>query len=553
MNNNGLRVIFLGGVGEIGKNMTLLESNGEIIVLDAGLTFPSEEMPGIDVVIPDVSYLRDNLSKVKGIVLTHGHEDHIGAMPYVLKSIKAPVFGTKLTLTLLENKLREHRLNNIALNCIKEGASFKLGCFTIEFIKVSHSIAGSVALSVTTPAGTVFFTGDFKIDYTPIDNETINLARIAEIGRKGVLLLMCDSTNVERKGYTMSERTVGETLDRLFAENIEKRLIIATFASNVHRVQQILDLAQKYKRKVALSGRSMINVAEAAVKIGELKTDPNLIVDIDKISKIPDKNLVIVSTGSQGEPMSALTRMAAGDFNKVTIGSNDTIIISASPIPGNERMIYRVINNLCKKGAKVIYEMLADVHVSGHACQEELKLMHTLVRPKYFIPVHGETRHLLQHKELAVKLGMRESNVVVPELGMSVEFDRRGMRRGNSVQAGAVLVDGLEFGDTNSVVLRDRRHLAEDGMVVVVVGIEHASGQVNSGPDIISRGFTYSAKENEEFTRSAKEVVLASLAKCDLKEMSGYGEAKRALSRDLRNHLQKKTKRSPMILPIFID
>lgn len=549
---NSLKVVFLGGVGEIGKNMTCLEYGDEIIVVDAGMTFPNEDMPGIDLVIPDFSYLKDNAAKVKGIVLTHGHEDHIGAVPYVLQELKVPVFGTRLALALLENKFKEHRVENAVLNPIKAGETFRLGCFFVECIKVSHSIAGSLAFSITTPVGVVFFTGDFKIDYTPIDNEVINLSRIAEIGRRGVLLLLCDSTNVERKGYTMSERTVGEALDRLFTENAEKRLIIASFASNVHRVQQILDLAVKYGRKVAFSGRSMINVAEAAIKIGEMKADLKNLVEIDKISKIPDKNLVIISTGSQGEPMSALTRMASGDFNKVTIGSNDTVILSASPIPGNERMVYRVINNLCKKGAKVIYESLADVHVSGHACQEEIKLIHTLVKPKYFIPVHGEARHLIQHKELAIKLGMRPENTMIADLGTCVEFDRRCMKKLNPVKSGSILVDGMGMGDMNSVVLRDRKHLAEDGMVVVVIGIDEESGQITSGPDIISRGFSYQ-KDNEDLIAPAKEAVLMSIAKFDLKDTGSYGEAKRNISRDLRNYFFKKTKRSPMILPIFID
>lgn len=548
-----LNVSFLGGIGEIGKNITCLECNNDIIIVDCGLAFPGDDMPGVDLVIPDFTYLRENRHKIRGVLLTHGHEDHIGAVPYFLKEFASvPVFGTRLTLTILENKLKEHRLGEVHLNCVKEGGRLQLGCFNIECLKISHSIAGSLAFSITTPVGVVFCTGDFKIDYTPIDNEPMNFARYAEIGKRGVLLMLADSTNVERRGYTMSERTVGETFDRLFAENTEKRIIIATFASNVHRVQQILDLAVKYKRKVAFSGRSMINIAEAAAKIGELKADLNCVVDIEKISKIADKDLIIVSTGSQGEPMSALTRMADGEFNKVVIGPNDTVIISASPIPGNEKMVYRVINNLCKKGADVIYNALVDVHVSGHACQEELKLMHSLIRPKFFIPVHGEARHLIQHKELAMKMGMREHNVLIPDLGMQVELDQRSMKIKRMVAAGSMLVDGFGIGDVGSVVLRDRRHLGEDGMVVVVIGVDEESGEIASGPDIISRGFSYS-KESEGYIEQAKRVVLESVSRYDLKDTTSYADAKKTICRDLKNFLFKKTKRSPMILPIFID
>lgn len=548
-----LNVSFLGGIGEIGKNITCLECNNDIIIVDCGMSFPGDDMPGVDLVIPDFAYLRENKNKIRGVLLTHGHEDHIGAVPYFLKEFPGvPVFGTRLTLTVLENKLKEHRLGEVHLNCIKEGGRLQLGCFNIEFLKISHSIAGSLAFSITTPVGVVFCTGDFKIDYTPIDNEPMDFARYAEIGKRGVLLMLADSTNVERKGYTMSERTVGETFDRLFSENTEKRIIIATFASNVHRVQQILDLAAKYKRKVAFSGRSMINIAEAAAKIGELKADLNCVVDIEKINKIADKDLIIVSTGSQGEPMSALTRMADGEFNKVVIGPNDTVIVSASPIPGNEKMVYRVINNLCKKGATVIYNALVDVHVSGHACQEELKLMHSLIRPKFFIPVHGEARHLIQHKELAMKMGMRESNVIIPDLGMQVELDRRSMRIKRMVAAGSMLVDGFGIGDVGSVVLRDRKHLGEDGMVVVVIGVDEESGEIASGPDIISRGFSYS-KESEAYIEQAKRIVLESVSRYDLKDTTAYADAKKTICRDLKNFLFKKTKRSPMILPIFID
>lgn len=549
---NALQIAFLGGIDEIGKNMTCLIYNDDILVVDCGMSFPNEEMPGVDVVIPDITFLKQNQSKVRGIILTHGHEDHIGAVPYILKQLNVPVFGTRLTLMLLDNKLREHRLDNVRLNCIKEGGRLQLGCFQIEALKVSHSIAGALAFSITTPVGVVFFTGDFKIDYTPVDGQLMDFARFAEIGKRGVQVLLMDSTNVERKGYTMSERTVGASLDRIFNENPDQRLIVATFASNVHRLQQIIDIAKKYGRKVCFSGRSMINVADAATRIGELKLDPAQVVDVERINRVPDKNLVILSTGSQGEPMSALTRMASGDFNKVTINKNDTIVISASPIPGNEKMVYRVINNLTAQGAKVIYAALAEVHVSGHACQEELKLMHSLLKPRYFIPVHGEARHLIFHKELAKELGMREENIFIPSLGGCFELDKRGLKRVNPIPAGSLLVDGLGVGDVGSVVLRDRRHLAEDGMIVMVFGVDEESGQITSGPDVISRGFS-SSKESETFIERAKEVALSSLQRYDLKNHSVYDEAKKAICRDVKNYLYKKTKRSPMILPLFVD
>lgn len=550
--NETLKIIFLGGIGEIGKNMTALEYNKEIIIIDSGLSFPNEDMPGIDIVIPDITYLKDNASKVKALFLTHGHEDHIGGVPYVLKEFKIPVFGTKLTLALAENKIREHKISDAMLNVVKPGSILKLGSFSIEFLKVTHSISGSLALSITTPLGVIFFTGDFKIDYTPIDNELMDFKRFAEIGGNGVLMMLCDSTNVEREGYTMSERTVGDTLDGIFLDNLDKRIIVATFASNIHRLQQILELAKKHNRKVAFSGRSMINVTEAAYKIGELKFDRSLIVDIEKINKIADKNLVIISTGSQGEPMSALTRMASGEFNKVVIGTNDIIILSASPIPGNEKMVYRVINNLYKKGAKVIYESLEKIHVSGHACVEELKLMHNLIKPKYFIPVHGEARHLIQHKELAMKLGMQEGNVIIADLGSVVEIDSRkyAKLKGN-VPAGSLLVDGLGIGDSGSFVLRDRKHLSEDGILVIVIGVSQFSGEITAGPDIISRGIISS--EQADMMSQLKSVSLESIANFDLKDEDERAIAKKALSRDLRNYLFKKNKISPMILPIIVE
>ena len=552
-NNDGnvLKIIFLGGIGEIGKNMTAFEYNNEIIIVDSGLSFPNEDMPGIDIVIPDITYLKENKKKVKGLFLTHGHEDHIGGVPYLLKEFKIPVFGTKLTLALAENKIREHRINDAMLNVVTPASILKFGSFAIEFLRVTHSIAGSLAMSITTPVGVIFMTGDFKIDYTPIDNEPMDLKRFAEIGDKGVLLMLSDSTNVEREGYAMSEATVGETLERIFLDNLEQRLIIATFASNIHRIQQVLDLAKKYNRKVAFSGRSMLNVTEAAYKIGELKYDRSIIADVEKVSKISDKNLVIISTGSQGEPMSALTRMASGDFNKVVIGENDVIVLSSSPIPGNEKFIYRVINNLYRKGARVIYEALQKVHVSGHACIEELKLMHRLIKPRYFIPVHGEARHLIQHKELAKKLGMMEDNILITEIGNVVEINsKQHVKINGSVPSGSLLVDGLGIGDIDSFVLRDRKNISENGLIVVVIGISQA-GEIVAGPDIISRGII--SDNSDDMPLQLKNIALASVKNFDLKDEEERAVAKKTVSKDLKNYLFKRTKSSPMILPVILE
>lgn len=546
-NAKSLKIRFLGGVGEIGKNMTAFEYGKDIIVVDAGLSFPSDDMPGIDLVIPDITYLEENKSRIRGIVLTHGHEDHIGGLPYLLKEISAPVFGTKLTLTLAENKLAEHRLNNVSLNCVKAGSVVKLGCFSVEFINVNHSIAGAVALSVTTPVGVVFHSGDYKIDFTPINGDYMDLTRIAEIGKKGVLLLMAESTNVERPGYTMSEKVVGETLDHVFGDNADRRLIIATFASNVHRLQQILDLAVKYRRKVVFSGRSMINVAEAASKIGELKIPENIMVDADKLKNFRDNEILIISTGSQGEPMSALTRMATGEFNKVTIGANDTIVISASPIPGNEKMIYGVINNLYRKGAEVIYESLEPIHVSGHACQGEIKILHSLVKPKFFIPVHGEYRHLKKHARLAVDMGVKKSNVLIADIGNTVELTSKTMTFGENFPSGTRLVDGLGIDGSESVVLKDRIHLSEDGLLVVVVGSSEEGRAVCT--DIINRGILLDDKLMEEIRQN----VNATLAHIDVKAGGDKAAVKNAVRRGIKNHLFRRTKKNPMILPIIMD
>ena len=549
-----LRVMFLGGVGEIGKNMTALEFGDDIIIVDCGDTFPGGDMPGVDLVIPDVTYLSANKERVRGIVLTHGHEDHIGALPYVLKELNVPVYGTKLTLAILDAKLREQKMeNSVNLNVVKPKSVIQLGKnFKVEFVKVSHSIAGSCALAITTPVGVVFHTGDFKVDYTPIDGNLIDPQRIAELGTRGVLLLLAESTNIERPGTSMSEASVGNSLNSIFAENVDRRIFIATFASNIHRLQQIIDLAAKYNRKVAFGGRSMINIADCAMKIGELKYSKDGIIDIEKIGSVEDKNLVIITTGSQGEPMSALTRIANDEFGKVRIGFNDTVIISASPIPGNERMVYNVINNLYRRGARVVYEKLAEVHVSGHAYQDELKLMHSLLKPKFFIPVHGEHRHLKKHAELAMKMGMESSNIIITDIGSCVEVTKRSIRLADNVPAGYVLVDGLGVGDVGSVVLRDRKHLSEDGLFVAAIVVNTASGEV-AAVDVTSRGFIY-VKEDDAIFEEAKEVIRRALEALDLKAESGdWTNVKTALRKELKNYLFKKTRRNPMIVSMISE
>ena len=547
-NKNALSVKFLGGEGEIGKNMTALEFGKDIIVIDAGLTFPSADMPGIDLVIPDISYLIQNKDRVRGIFLTHGHEDHIGGLPYILKDVNVPVYGTKLTLILCENKLKEQRINDAVLNCVKPGSVIKLGCFSVEFIHVNHSIPGSCALSITTPVGIVFHSGDFKIDLTPISGEMTDISRIAEIGKRGVTLLLCESTNIEQEGYTMSEKVVGATLDHLFIENAKRRIIVATFATNVHRLQQIVDLAEKHKRKIAFSGRSMITVSEAATKVGEINIPEGLIVDIEKIKNVQDKDLVIVCTGSQGEPMSALTRMAAGDYNQVQVGKNDTIIISASPIPGNEKSIYQVINNLYKKGAEVIYKSIEKIHVSGHACQEELKIMHNLLKPRFFIPIHGEYRHLKKHCDLAKSLGMKEGTYMIAEIGNTVEITSRSMRRGENFQAGSRYIDGLSIDDTETIV-RDRKHLSEDGFIVTICVVSEETGELMQEPDIINKGSIISDAQVQE----AKNIVKSTLLNFDVKSLSDKTEIRNAIRKNLRNYIFRKTKKNPMILPVITE
>ena len=553
IDESALKVIFLGGVGEIGKNMTALEYEDEIIIVDCGQTFPSADQPGVDSIIPDITYLLANKDKVKGIIITHGHEDHIGALPYVLKDLNVPVYGSKLALSLIDAKLREQKVDGVALNVVKPKGVVSLGNnFKVEFVRVSHSIAGSYALSITTPIGVVFHTGDFKVDYTPVDGNVIDLKRISEIGSKGVLLMLAESTNIERPGTSLSESRVGESFAHIFNENQDRRIFIATFASNIHRLQQIMDVAKKHKRKVAFAGRSMVNIVELATKIGELKVDKNIIVDIEQINNVEDKNLVIITTGSQGEPMSALTRIANGEFDKVQIGYNDTVIISATPIPGNERMVYNVINNLYRCGAKVIYESLNEIHASGHACQEEIKLVHSLICPKFFIPVHGEVRHLQKHAELAMKMGMLPTNIILADIGNKVEVSKTSIRIGDSVPSGSMLVDGLGVGDVGSSVLRDRKHLSEAGLFVVAMGINSMSGELVS-IDITSKGFMYSRAESDTIEEEAKEVVRNTLAKIDLKVVGDWNSVKNTVRKDLRNLFFKRTRRDPLIIPVILE
>ena len=550
INNSKLRIIPLGGLEQIGMNITAFEFEDSIVVVDCGLSFPEDDMLGIDLVIPDITYLKNNAHKVKGFVITHGHEDHIGALPYVLKELNVPVYATRLTIALIEHKLKEHNLlKSVKRKVVKHGQSINLGKFRIEFIKTNHSIADASALAIYSPAGIVVHTGDFKVDYTPVFGDAIDLQRFGEIGKKGVLALMCDSTNAERKGFTMSERTVGKTFDNIFAEHKNTRIIIATFASNVDRVQQIINSAYKYGRKCVVEGRSMVNVISTAAELGYLNVPENTLIELDQMKNYPDEQMVLITNGSQGESMAALSRMASNMHLKVKIKKGDTVIFSSNPIPGNEKAVSRVINELSMKGADVIFQ---DAHVSGHACQEEIKLIYSLVHPKYAIPVHGEYRHLKAQAQVAESLGIPKDNIFLLSSGDVLELDEEKAQVVDRVQTGAILVDGLGVGDVGNIVLRDRQHLAEDGILIVVLTLEKYSNQVLAGPDIVSRGFVY-VRESEGLMDEAKHVVEEAIEDCMDRRVTDWGRLKTAIRDSLSEFLWKRTKRSPMILPIIME
>lgn len=547
-----LKIIPLGGIGEVGKNITVVEYGEDIIVIDCGLGFPDDDMLGIDLVIPDTSYLEKNADRVRGILLTHGHEDHIGALPFLLKELNVPVWGTKLTLGILENKLTEHHLEKVAkLNCISAGDTVKLGSFSCEAIRVNHSIADSVAWAITTPVGVVVFSGDFKIDVTPIEGEMTDLTRFGELGRRGVLAFFCESTNAERSGYTPSERIVGNSLDTIFSST-SKRVTIATFSSNVHRVQQIINASEKFGRKVAITGRSMINVVKAAMDLGYMHMPQGMLIDIGEMKRFRPDQITLITTGSQGEPMSALHRMAYSDHDKVSLGAEDLVVISATPIPGNEKLVSNVINELLRRGVEVVYNQVADVHVSGHACQEEIKLVTSLLKPKYFIPIHGEFKHLSQNTKLAEMVGVLPENILIPETGKIIELDKKEIRTQGSVAAGNILVDGLGVGDVGSVVLRDRKHLAQDGIVTIAAAIDLSAGYLLSGPDVVSRGFVY-VKESEELIEDLRLEAFEVIERCLDAGVHDANTIRNALRDDLGKYLYSKTRRRPMILPVIMD
>ena len=550
-----LRIFSLGGLGEIGKNMTVLEYGSDIIIIDCGVAFPQDEMLGIDLVIPDFTYLAQNQQKIRGIFLTHAHEDHIGSVPYFLKEIKAHVFGTGLTLGLVGNKLKEHGLmNSTDMTCLSPGETIKVGCFKVEFIRVTHSVVDSVAIAVTTPVGVVIHSGDFKIDHTPIQGDATDLQRFAELGKKGVKLFLCESTNVLAKGYTMSERTIGTVFEQVFEDSPNERLMVAMFSSNIDRIQQVLNSAVRFKRKVLFMGRSMVNAVKTAIELGYLDVPEGVIIEVSMMRHYTSNQLVIVTTGSQGEPMAALSRMAAGDHRQITVVPGDKVIISASPIPGNEKLISRTINDLMKLGAEVLYEGLMDVHVSGHAKQEELKLMHALIKPEYLVPIHGEFRHLKHHKDLAVSMGMPKENIFVMDIGEVLEVSNKDAKMSGNVPSGQLLVDGLGIGDVGNVVLRDRKHLSEDGMIIVAVGVSVNDGpcQIISGPDIISRGFVF-VRESDELFLDAKAVISESLFEMEQKNTADRQYMKNKIKDDLREFIWQRTKRNPMIFPILVE
>ena len=549
-NNKGVKIIPLGGLEQIGMNITAFEYEDSIIVVDCGLSFPDDEMLGIDLVIPDVTYLKENASKVKGLVITHGHEDHIGAIPYVLKELNIPIYATKLTMGIIEHKLKEHNLmRSTKTKVVRYGQSINLGCFRIEFIRVNHSIADASALAIYTPAGVIVHTGDFKIDYTPVFGEVTDLQRFAELGKKGVLALMADSTNVERPGFTMSERTVGKTIDGLFAENKENRIIVATFASNVDRVQQIINSAVKYGRKVVIEGSSMVNIITTAQELGYINIPDNTLIDIEQIKNYTNDKIVLITTGSQGETMAALSRMAASVHKKISIVPGDTVIFSSHPIPGNEKAVSKVINELVRKGANVVFQ---DTHVSGHACQEEIKLIYALTKPMYAIPVHGEFRHLKTHAKLAMDMGVEKDNVLILSSGEVLELSKESAKVVGNVPCQGILVDGLGVGDVGNIVLRDRQHLSQNGLLIVVVTLEKYSNQLIAGPDIVSRGFVY-VRESETLMDDAKMVVQDALDECLRKNITDWGRIKTAIKDSLGEFLWKRTKRNPMILPIITE
>ncbi|MEA5013165.1 MAG: ribonuclease J [Candidatus Limiplasma sp.] len=550
-NESKLRIIPLGGVDEFGKNITAIEYEDDILVVDCGSIFPKEDMLGVDLVIPDVSYLVKNRSRIRGMVLTHGHEDHIGATPYVLRQVPLPLYGTKLTLALVDLKLKEHRVTGVPLNVIKPSDVIKLGAFTVEFIHVNHSIAGAVSLAITCPAGTIIMTGDFKVDFTPIDGVVTDLATFAAYGKKGVLAFLCESTNVDRKGYTMSETKIGQTFIDMF-QQAKGRVIVAMFASNIHRVQMVVDSAAIFGRKVCFIGRSMVNVTRVALSIGELTIPEENIVDIDDIDNYPDEELLVVTTGSQGEAMAGLTRMAYNEHRKLQIRPSDMVIISASPIPGNEKPVARVINQLYRCGANVVYGQLGEVHVSGHACQEEIKLLHVLCKAQYFIPIHGEYSKLWQHAELAESLGTPSQNIIIPEIGQVIEMNRDSLAITGVVPTGGVLVDGLGIGDVGNVVLRDRKHLSQDGLIIVVMAIDRDNGTLVSGPDIISRGFVY-VRENEDIIENSRDLARSIVMSYGRIEGSDWQGMKNRIKDELHRYIYEKIKRNPMVLPIIME